>query len=209
MRPILEYPAPLNLKQLRRFLGMIGWYSRFIARLAEYKAPLTKLMRIDVRWHWMKEQQEAFEKLKLALTQAPLLARPDLSLPFTLQTNASDYAIAGVPTQVFNGKEHLIYFVSRTLSRAERNYTVTEKECLAVLWSIQRLRGYLQGEKFTVIADHHSLLWLNNLRDPTGRLARWHTALQKYNIDFIHRKRALHKVSDTLSRAWGGTKSPL
>ena len=109
VRPILEYPAPLNLKQLRRFLGMIGWYSRFIARLAEYKAPLSKLMRKDVRWHWTEEQQEAFEKLKLALTQAPVLARLDLSLPFTLQTDASDYAIAGVLTQVFNGEEHPIY----------------------------------------------------------------------------------------------------
>ena len=127
MCPILKYPAPTNLKQLRRFLGMIGWYSRFIARLAEYKAPLSKLMRKDMRWQWNEEQQEAFEKLKLALTQAPVLARPDLSLPFTLQTDASDYAIAGVLTQVFNGEEHPIYFVSRTLSRAERNYTITEK----------------------------------------------------------------------------------
>ena len=84
-------------------------------------------MRKDMRWQWNEEQQEAFEKLKVALTQAPVLARPDLSLPFTLQTNASDYAIAGVLTQVFNGEEHPIYFVSRTLSRAERNYTITEK----------------------------------------------------------------------------------
>ena len=101
-----------------------------------------------------------------------MLARPDLSLSFTLQTGASNYDIDGVLTQVFDGEEHPIYFVSRTLSKAERNYTVTQKECLAVLWSVERLRGYLQGEKFTVITDHHSLLWLNNLRDPTGRLAR-------------------------------------
>ena len=127
-----------------------------------------------------------------------------LSLPFTLQTDASDYTIAGVLTQVFDGEEHPIYFVSRTLSKAERNYTVTEKECLAVLWSVERLRGYLQGEKFTVITDHHSLLWLNNLRDPTGRLARWNTALQMYNIEFVHRKGALHKVPDALSRTWEG-----
>ena len=106
---------------------------------------------------------------------------------------------------MFDGEEHPIYFVSRTLSKAERNYTVTEKECLAVLWSIERLRGYLQGEQFTVITDHHSLLWLNNLRDPTGRLARWNTALQMYNIEFVHRKGALHKVPDALSRAWEGT----
>ena len=84
VRPVLEYPAPLNVKQLRRFLGMIGWYSRFIARLAEYKAPLTKLMRKNVRWNWTEEQQEASEKMKLALTHSPVLARPDLSLPFSL-----------------------------------------------------------------------------------------------------------------------------
>ena len=148
VKPILEYPAPFNVRQLRRFLGMIGWYSRFIGHLAEYKAPLTKLLRKDVRWQWHEEQQQAFERLKLALTQASclqVLARPDLSLPFTLQTDASDYAIAGVLTQVFDGEEHPIYFVSRTLSMAERNYTVTEKECLADLWSVERLRGYLQG----------------------------------------------------------------
>ena len=114
-----------------------------------------------------------------------MLARPDLSLPFTLQTDVS-----------VDGEEHPIYFVSRTLSKAERNYTVTEKEYLAVLWSVEWLRGYLQGEKFTVITDHHSLLWLNNLRDPTGRLVRWNTALQMYNIEFVHRKGALHKVPD-------------
>ena len=95
--------------------------------------------------------------------------------------------------------------MSRTLSKTERKYTVTEKECLAVLRSVERLRGYLQGEKFTVIIDHHSLLWLNNLRDPTGRLARWNTALRMYNIEFVHRKGALHKVPNELSRAWEGT----
>ena len=95
--------------------------------------------------------------------------------------------------------------MSRTLSKVERNYTVAEMECLAVLWSVERLRGYLQGEKFTIITDHHTSLWLNNLRDPTGRLARWNTALQMYNIEFVHRKGALHKVSDALSRAWERT----
>ena len=76
VRPITEYPAPTNLKQLRRFLGMIGWYSRFIPNLAEYKVPLTVLLKKDVRWHWHQEQQAAFDRLKLALTQAPVLARP-------------------------------------------------------------------------------------------------------------------------------------
>jgi hypothetical protein len=204
VKPIIEYPAPKNLKQLRRFLGMIGWYSRFIDKLAQNKVPLTKLMRKDVQWHWGEEQQEAFEQLKLALTRAPVLARPDMNLPFSLQTDASDYAIAGVLTQEFEGEEHPIYYVSRTLSRAERNYTTTEKECLAVLWAVERLKCYFQGSQITVVTDHHSLLWLNNLKDPTGRLARWNTKLQMYDIKFVHRKGALHKVPDALSRAWEG-----
>ena len=130
------------------------------------------------------------------------VARPDLSLPLSLRTDASDYAIAGVLTQLFDGEEYPIYFVSRTHSRTKRNNTVTE-ECVAVLWSVQRLRGYLQEETFTAVTDHHSLLWLNNLRDPTGRLTHWNTALQMY-IKFVHRKEALHNVPDALSRAWKG-----
>ena len=90
-----------------------------------------------------------------------------------------------------DGHEHPIYFVSRSLTSSERNYTTTEKECLAVLWSIERLKGYLQGGTFNVITDHHSLLWLNNLKDPQGRLARWYTTLQMYDIHFVHRKGAL------------------
>ena len=82
-----------------------------------------------------------------------------------------------------DGHEHPIYFVSRTLTSAKHNYTTTEKECLAVLLSIERSKGYLQGETFTVITDHHSLLWLNNLKDPQG-------------------KGALHKIPDALSRAF-------
>ena len=207
VQPIIDYPAPTNIRQLRRFLGMIGWYSRFIKGLAEYRVPLTKLLKKDVRWHWQEEQETAFLQLKLALTQAPVLARPDFSKPFTLQTDASDYAVAGVLTQEVEGEEHPIYYVSRTLTKPERNYTVTEKECLAVLWAVDRLQGYLRGEKFRVITDHHSLLWLNNLKDPSGRLARWNTTLQAYDIEFVHRKGAHNKVPDALSRACENTAS--
>ena len=202
IRPIVEYPAPTNLRQLRRFLGMMGWYARFIPRFADYCAPLNELTRKGVKWHWGSEQQEAFQKLKLAITEAPVLARPDFSRPFCLQTDASDIAIAAVLTQDFDGEEHPIYYVSRTLSKTERNYTVTERECLAVLWSVERLRGYLLGEQFTVVMDHYSLLWLYNLKNPTGRLARWNTALSAYDIKFMHRKGSEHKVPDALSRAF-------
>ena len=133
IKPIAEYPAPTNLRQLRRFLGMMGWYSRFIPHFADYRAPLNQLTPKGVKWHWDTAQQEAFETLKLALTQAPVLARPDFTRLFCLQTDASDIAIAAVLTQDFDGEEHRIYYVSRTLTKTERNYTVTERECLAVL----------------------------------------------------------------------------
>ena len=177
IKPITEYPASTNLRQLRRFLGIVGWYSRFIPKYADYRAHLNKLTRKGIRWHWEAEQEYAFRKLKLALTQVPVLGRPDFSRPFCLQTDASDIAITAVLTQEFEGEEHPIYYVSRTLTRTERNYTVTERECLAVLWAVEQLRGYSLGEQFIVITDHYSLLWLNNLKNPSGRLARWHTAL--------------------------------
>ena len=200
--PILNYPTPRNLKQLRRFIGMVGWYARFIKDLSSLKVPLNELLKKDVSWHWGEPQQRAFEKLLLSLTQAPVLARPDPNIPFCLQTDASNVALGAVLTQNIDGEEHPIAFASRALTKAEKNYTVTERECLAVLWAVEKFRGYLLGEKFTVITDHSSLRWLHNLKDPTGRLARWATALQAYDMEIIHRKGALHKVPDALSRAF-------
>ena len=135
------------------------------------------------------------------MTNTPVLARPDFSEPFILSTDASNYAIGGVLSQRLDGEEHPICFVSRVLSRPERHYTVTEKECLAVIWSVDKLRPYLQGYEFTVITDHSSLRWLNSLKDPAGRLARWATALQAYNFEIVYRKEALNHVPDALSQA--------
>uniref|UniRef100_A0ABD2WBS4 RNA-directed DNA polymerase n=1 Tax=Trichogramma kaykai TaxID=54128 RepID=A0ABD2WBS4_9HYME len=201
VKPIVDYPAPVNTKQLKRFLGMIAWYGRFIKNAAELKTPLTELLRKDRPWDWAEEHKKAFEELKTALTEAPVLIRPDFTKPFSVQTDASDFAVAGVLSQEIDNEEHPIYFVSRTLNKAERNYTLTEKECLAVLFTVEKLQGYLRGERFKVITDHHSLLWLNNLKDPAGRLARWHTRLQAFDIEFVHRKGSAHQLADSLSRA--------
>ncbi|KAL7290673.1 hypothetical protein TKK_0015430 [Trichogramma kaykai] len=200
-KAVLDCKPPKNIKQLKGFLGMIGWYARFLKNLAEIRQPLTELTRKNVAWHWREEQQNAFEKLKKMLTEAPVLARPNHDLPFTLQTDASNFAIGAVLSQNIDGEEHPIAYASRTLTKAERNYTTTEKECLAVIWAVDKYRGYILGTKFTVITDHSSLRWLHNLKDPTGRLARWATALQAHNLEMIHRKGTLHKVPDFLSRS--------
>ena len=177
--PVTNYPAPQNIKQLRRFLGVIGWYSRFIQGDSEAKIPLVKLLRKGQPWIWEHEQQEAFQILRKTLTVAPVLARPDFTRPFTVQADASKNAIGAVLTQESDDGEHPILYVSRVLTSAERNYSTTEKECLALLWAIKKLRPYLEGYKFTAITDHSALRWLRNLKEPTSRLARWALKMQQ------------------------------
>uniref|UniRef100_A0A6V7LWV3 RNA-directed DNA polymerase n=1 Tax=Bracon brevicornis TaxID=1563983 RepID=A0A6V7LWV3_9HYME len=183
---------------------MASWYRRFIPGFATTAAPLTRLMKKTETWLWSEEQAAAFEALKQHLASAPTLACPDFALPFTLQTDASNVGLGAVLTQVIDGEERVIAYASRALTAAEKKYTVTELECLAVIWSINKFWCYLEGYSFTVITDHSSLRWLHNLRNPTGRLARWALGLLEYNFEIIHRKGALHHVPDALSRAPDG-----
>lgn len=202
VQPILEYPAPRNIKQLRRLLGMSSWYRRFIPQFATLSEPLTRLLRKNQRWEWTEDQVRAFEQIRSHLVAAPTLSCPDFSTPFSLQTDASSVGIGAVLTQTVNGTENVIAFASRALSDPERKYSVTEQECLAVVWAIKKFRPYLEGYKFTVITDHSSLRWLHNLKNPTGRLARWALELLEYDYEIVHRKGALHHVPDALSRMY-------
>uniref|UniRef100_A0ABD2XHQ2 RNA-directed DNA polymerase n=1 Tax=Trichogramma kaykai TaxID=54128 RepID=A0ABD2XHQ2_9HYME len=202
VRPIYEYPAPRNVKQVRRLLGMVGWYSRFIKNEAEIKVPLAKLLRKDVVFVWGAEQEQAFETLKRCLSEAPVLVRPDFSKEFSIQTDASDYAVGAVLTQEYEDGEHPVYYVSRVLSRAEQRYTTTEKECLAVIWAIEKFRPYVEGSRFKVVTDHRALTWLRNFKDPQGRVARWAFKLMEYDFEIVYRKGSVHYVPDALSRAF-------
>ena len=200
VKPILEYPVPTTKKQLRRFLGIMGWYSQFIEKESKIKLSLLKLIKKTQAWQWSAEQQAAFGKLKLALTRAPVLARPDFSLEFTVQCAARNDAIGAVLSQEFENGVHPIVYIHRVLSSAGRNYSTTEKECLALVWAIKKLRPYLEGYKFKAITDHSALKWLQALKEPTGRLARWALELQQWDLWIEHRKVAMHWVPDALSR---------
>ena len=115
--------------------------------------------------------QESFYKLKEAILAPPVLALPKKDLPYSVDTDASDYQIGAVLFQTHpDAQRKPTGFFSRTLAAAERNYSVTEKECLAVIWAVQTLRPYLYGERFIVHTDHASLRWFMNVTDPSGRL---------------------------------------
>ena len=160
---LLNYPTPTNLRQLRGFLGIVNWYERFIKHCADLKVPLLKLLRKKQRWLWEDEQREAFEELKNALTTAPVLARPDFSKSFYVQCDTSGSALGAVLVQEYEVGEHPILYISRALNAAERNYTTTEREYLALVWSLKKLRPYLEGYVFTAVTDHSALKWLRTI----------------------------------------------
>lgn len=197
---IRQIPTPRNVRDVRRFLGVASWYRRFVPSFSQIASPLTKLLKKHNRFKWTEEQTTAFDRLKTCLTEAPVLACPDFEKPFTLQTDASDLGLGVALTQNLQGGDHIIAYASRTLTPAERNFSVTERECLAIVWGVEKMRPYLEGYRFTVLTDHQSLRWLHSIKSPTGRLARWSIFLQQYDFEIKYRKGALNRVADALSR---------
>ena len=199
---VVNYPRPTCASDVRRFYGLAGWYRRFIKDFSEVCAPLTLLTKKNAVWRWGKEQEDAFRTLKERLVNAPVLRCPDFGKMFTLHCDASNNAcgcILSKETDDGSGS-HVIAFASRMFTAIEKKYSVTERECLAVLWAIEHFRGYLEGYHFEVITDHHS--WLNRLKDPFGRLARWALRLQQFDFTIKHRKGEEHEGPDALSRAF-------
>lgn len=201
VQAIVNILPPTNLTEIRRFIATASWYRRFIPSFSSILSPLSHLTRKNVKFNWTPECQSSFNTLKEALITAPVLTCPDFDKTFVLQTDASHYGLGAVLTQSFVDGEKVICYLSRSLTRQEMKLTVTEKECLAVIWGVEKLRHYLEGVHFKVITDHHSLLWLHNLKDPQGRLARWALRLQPYDFQLIHRKGKEHIVPDFLSRS--------
>lgn len=198
---IAEYPAPRTVRQVRRFIGMVSFYRRFIPEFSRVCAPLTKLTGKRAKFIWADECEEAFVQLKGKLMTAPILVAPDFTRMFTLQTDASNEAVSGVLTQEHEDGEHVICYFSKILNTQQKKYSATEKELLAIVLSVEKFRPYLEGYHFKVITDHHSLKWIHSLKDPVARLARWSMILSQYDMEIEHRKGSLHKVPDAISRA--------
>ncbi|MEI3777136.1 RNase H-like domain-containing protein [Pectobacterium brasiliense] len=197
---ILNYPTPTTAKEVKRFLGMSGWYRRFINNFSKITRPLNKLTRKNIEFVWDSEAEHSFNQLKSALVSAPILKMPDYSLPFTILSDASAYSVAAVLTQTHDGVEHPIAYCSRTLNKNEVNYSTTERELLAVIFALEQFRQYVEGQECTVVTDHASLLWFYKLKNPTGRLARWSMRLSQFNFKITHRHGKEMALPDALSR---------
>ena len=209
VRVVREFPIPKNLKELRAFMGLANYYRRFVKDFAHIANPLNALTKKGVKFVWTQACADAFDKLKRALVSAPILAYPDFTKEFLLFVDASSTGIGFTLAQEQNGKEVVVAYNGRGLNQAEKNYSTTEREALALVEGIKKFQPYLFGRKFTVITDHSSLKWLMNVKDATGRLARWPLLLQQHNFDIIHRPGREHSNADSLSRRPYETSSGL
>jgi hypothetical protein len=192
---------PETTKQVRSFLGSAQYYRKFIPRLAEAAHPLYKLTKKDARFAWSDECQRAWEYVKRALVAAPVLAYPNMDKEFILQTDASDYAMGAVLLQLDqDGGRRPVAYASKTFGKAELNYTVTEKECLAIVWAVTIVfRPYLSFKSFTIETDHSALTYLKSA-ELTARAKRWALRLQEYTFTVTHIPGKDNTFADMLSR---------
>ena len=198
---IREFPAPRTVTEVRRFLGMVGWYRRFIRDYAHLALPLNLLTRGDTRFGWSGEAQMAFDRLKKALTEAPCLHIPDPRYHFVLTTDGSGTGVGAVLSQDVDGVRKPVAFFSRQLKDAERNYQAFDLEMLAVADACRVWRHYLVATRFTLETDHQALLQMFNQPFIRGNRARWLMNLMDLDFDIAFRPGVHNEVSDALSRA--------
>eukprot|EP00741_Cyanophora_paradoxa_P016879 tig00020943_g16302.t1 len=201
---ISDWQTPKNADELRSFLGLAGYYRRFVENFSKVVYAMQRLLLKDAVWSWPEggAADRAFKELKELLGRDIILRFPDFSKPFILQTDASTYAIGAILSQTDkDGVERPLAFISRTLLPAEMNYSATELECLAVVWAIKYWRHYLLGgPQFLVRTDHHALQWLKSLDPTTGRLGRWSLLLQAYDFEIVYRPGKQNGGPDACSR---------
>ncbi|UYV75188.1 K02A2.6-like, partial [Cordylochernes scorpioides] len=181
IKAVRNFPRPKKVKEVQSFLGMCSYYGKFIKDFSKFADPLTNLIKKSVSFTWTERQEEAFQTLNTALLSPPILGHFNPNAPTYVHTDASNIDIGATLVQDIGGEEKVRSYLSRTLSKAEQNYSTTEKECLAVVWSMSKLRPYLYGRHFKIVTDHHALCWLKYLKDPTVEKAQTNYLLDYYS----------------------------
>ena len=190
-----------NALELHKVLGLFFYYKCFIKDFAQIADPMYQLLKKNMPYEWTEQQQKAFEQLREMLTKAPVVRYSNFNKPFYLYTDASNISLGAVLAQKDGKQKYVIAYASRTLNPAEKNYGITELECLAIIWAVKYFRYYLYGNKFMIITDHVTLKWLSNLISESAnkRLERWKITLSKYEYEIIYRKGSNHLNADAFS----------
>lgn len=197
---IEKYPIPKTPKEIKQFLGLLGYYRKFISDFARITKPLTQCLKKGKKITFDPEYVKSFEKCKTLLTNDPILQYPDFTKEFVLTTDASNVAIGAILSQGPIGSDKPVSYASRTLNDSELNYSTIEKELLAIVWATKYFRPYLFGRKFKVLSDHKPLQWIMNLKEPNSRLTRWRLKLSEYDFTVVYKKGKANTNADALSR---------
>lgn len=198
---IEEFPEPSDVESVRRFLGMVNYYRKFIPNCSKIAEPLNSLLKKDVKFHWDEKARRAFKVLKQSLQSQKLLSQPDFRKEFILETDACNSGLGAVLSQNFEGVEKPIAYASRTLQGAEKNYSITEKEMLGALWGMEYFKYHLYGREFVLRTDHKALEAFNTKGFlESARAQRWLERLQEFNfrVEYVPGKTIPHV--DALSR---------
>jgi len=197
---VKNFKIPINLTGIRSFLGLAGYYRRFILDFSILASPLSHLTKKNVKFEWGEEQDKAFNLLKGKLCDFPVLIHFDPEKPVELRCDASGYGLGSALLHLTDEGPRVIQYASRLMSDCEKKYSTTEKECLAVVWAIEKFKQYLNGLTFNVVTDHCALCWLRTKSTLPGRLCRWALQLQPYQFKVVYKSGKLHKDADCLSR---------
>ena len=199
---ILKAPVPTTKRQLRSFLGLVGWYQKFIPHYSHVTASLTDLLKTGCpnQLKWRSVHQEAFDRLKRCLTSFPILRAPDFAQPFVVQTDASAFALGAALLQEFEEGLLPVAYASRKLQPRESRYSVVERECLAIIFALKKFDQYLYGREFVLCTDHSALEYLKRKKPENSRLLRWSLLLQNYSFMIRAIKGKDNLLSDFLSR---------
>ena len=200
LEAVKSFPRPKTPKNIKQFLGLAGYYRRFIPNFSRLAKPLTNLLKNDTRFEWTSFQEESFETLKQLLCEEPVLQYPDFSKPFILTTDASGTAIGGILSQGEINQDRPIAYASRTLTDNEQKYDTYEKEALAIVYCVKHFRPYLYGRKFTLVTDHKPLMWFKNAQDANMRILRWRLKLAEYDYEVVYKAGKTNVNADALSR---------
>ena len=200
---IKSWKPPQSVKQLRAFLGLTGYYRQFVKQYSQIAGGLTDLTKDDVKWEWAEEHQKAFETLRNILVSDLIMNYPDFSKPFIIKSDASLAAIGYVLTQKVNGKEKVISYGSKKLTRTQQRWATYDREYFGLISAIRANAHYLRRAPFVAVTDHRPLLaWkkTDTKKDPTGRRTRWAIELDNYDFELIYKKGRIHSDADAMSR---------
>jgi hypothetical protein len=200
VKAITEWPPLQSVHDVRSFLGLAGYYRRFVTGFSRIAAPLSELTKNDQKWEWTNVQQQAFEQLKQAIASAPVLVTPDESLPYVVVADASGFAVGAALCQDQGKGLQPIAFLSKKMLPAEKNYPVHEQELLAIVVALREWRHYLHGRPFQVISDHHSLQHLHGQPHLSARQVRWSEFLAEFDFKIDYEPGKKNVVADALSR---------